>query len=196
MSEKYKGNRGGGTKDFKADPKKQFLIARGCSEDRAVELCVANKITLEQIPDYTDRLTILRIGQLSIDPMVDAEVIRIAKRIQSRMETKQEEPEDKGFDDQCSTCVDLGVACQVGDRDRPVEDCDHHYHKDDAEADAEIKRQDEEEQQRHAEEESEETPRRIEAKEGGVVYRCGTCDKEYKTISGLQKHEKTLHGGD
>lgn len=204
MNERYQNNnRGprGGVKEYKSDPGKQWLISRGSARDRAVELCIAGKITLKQIPDYTDRLTVLQFGQLSIDPMVDAEVIRIAKRIQLRMkEAKDPDEPDKptfglGFTDQCSTCVDCGGVCSVADENRPVLDCEHYYGKEDAEADAELKRQDEEKEQRHTEEESRETTRTIETKEGGVVYKCGTCQKEYKTLKGLEKHEKKC-GGD
>jgi hypothetical protein len=171
-------NNGGGKKEFKADPIKQFLISRGTARDRAVDLCCAGKIDLNQIPDYTDRLTILHFGQISVDPMVDAEILRIAQRVKARTAPDNEEtppetePENKDAPILCDDCVHgpqgTGECNEAGTWDQ----CQ----------DYEAPGQDEPERQ---------TPT---TEERDPVYHCGTCSKEYKTLRGLQKHKEIEHG--
>lgn len=74
----------GGSKQYVSDKIKQFLISRGTARDRAVELCIAGKITLKEIPDYTDRLTVIHFAGLAVDPAVDAVMLKIAARVVKR----------------------------------------------------------------------------------------------------------------
>ncbi len=60
----------GGSKDFKADPLKGFLMVRSVALSYAKDLCIANKIKLAQIPDYQDRMTVLQYGQIKTSPQV------------------------------------------------------------------------------------------------------------------------------
>lgn len=212
MSGNYRGgNRGGGggTKDFKADPIKQFLISRGSARDRAVELCCAGKITLAQIPDYTDRLTVLHFGHISVDPQVDLEVKRIAARCveRSKQQPASDEHGDQSQDvpemqDLCDTCADYGNGCQVQEEERPIHECHQYYNVDDAHADAEMRRQQEEEEQRRAEAEAEaehnaQQEQQANSDKGGPApqdeYKCETCGKTYATLRGLQQHSRKAH---
>ena len=122
---------GGGGKDYKADPIKQFLISRGSSRDRAVELCIAGKIELEQIPEYTDKLTLIQFGHIHVDDAVDREILRIAARLTRKKEEapKQEEKPQAGeLEDLCQTCSfgpngteECGVGCD--DTASPIYKC-------------------------------------------------------------------------
>jgi hypothetical protein len=215
MSGNYRGGRGGQRrepwterKDFKADPIKQYLICRGCANDRAVELCIAGKIDLSDIPDYTDRLTVLRMGQLEIDPKVSAEIIRIASRVQERRRAHSEEAparilcetcvygpsgtdeccdDDPDFPYDATECVDYesGVGETKDDLNQSNEDMENHV--------ADERLQEKEDQQRQTEEEQalEDKPATV---DGQTTYTCATCKKVYKTMRGLQRHMESQHG--
>ncbi len=195
-------------KSFHADPIKQFLISRGTARDRAVELCCAGKIELSDIPEMTDKLTILHFGQISVDPKVDAEILRIAARCQDRAKKKQEANYGKPDGDQsqdvpemqdlCDRCADFNV-CSVTDEERPIDSCNKFYDEQDAQADAAKQRDVEAEDRQRAEDDhntQQQEPEDTGEQKGDVTYNCSQCDKVYKTMNGLQNHEAKAHGGD
>ncbi len=113
----YKQGTGGGgkQKSFAADPLKGFLMARSVALSYAKDLCVAGKIVLGQIPDYTDRMTVLQYGQISVSKMVDAEVVRIAGRIKRRIqEADRVKAKEKVDPAATQELVDLCPACMYG----------------------------------------------------------------------------------
>jgi hypothetical protein len=171
-------------KKYQADPIKLYLSARSYATAWAKDLCVAGKIELSQIPDYTDRMTVLQYGQMSTDPKVDAEIMRIAARIHKRALESTDTAMDPHAEDQsyCASCVN---DCKTGG---PLTSCDNYYSVDDAEADAELRRQQEEEERQAAEAEAQE-PVDTTPSEEPVVYNCGTCGGKWKTLKGMENHK-------
>lgn len=173
----------GGTKEYKADPIKQFLISRGTARDRAVELCIAGKITLKQIPDYTDRLTVIHFAGLAVDPAVDAVMLKISARCVKREADRQaaktpmdhfaeEHPiEEDGLDPNASDaeCMDQQAEFDV-DREREL------YEQEQAE---------------------EAGKQKVESTTSGEAYtplKCTVCGKNYKTEKGRTNHMAKEHG--
>lgn len=80
----------------------QFLICRCTARDRAVELCIAGEIKLEQIPEYTDKMTVIHFGgiRMTLDQdatkegVVDAEIIRIYNKLTEDASAKAAPPKD------------------------------------------------------------------------------------------------------
>jgi len=197
---RYQGG-GGGSKDFKADPLKQYLISRGCARDRAVDLCCSGKIELADIPVMTDKLTILHFGCIEVSPKVDAEVMRIAARLKKKLAEKDKPKPDKEPEhDLCDDCVGVHDGCTITDDERPMYQCDHYYSETDAQGDANKQLQDEADDRQRAEEEAEASLPKNEAPEESPstedVYTCTKCDRKYKTAVGLAKHVSAKHGGD
>jgi len=71
----YKNNE---LKQYTADRFKQYLITRSVAAKMALELCLAGKIELKDIPTYTDKFTLLHFGQIQVEPEVDREILRIS----------------------------------------------------------------------------------------------------------------------
>jgi hypothetical protein len=198
MSGNYQG---GQKKDFKADPIKLYLSARSYATAWAKDLCVAGKIELSQIPDYTDRMTVLQYGQMSTDPKVDAEVMRIAARIQARVHQAAQELLDR--QNLCLSCEwgrETGTdECEAKEQD--MLECTHYSEQpkdDDMEQHAANERTwEREEQERQAAEEDAvagTSDQMDTGKPGDIsVYKCGTCNKTYKTLRGLEQHTKKVH---
>lgn len=160
--------KGGGTKDFKADPIKQFLISRGCSRDRAVDLCVAGKIELKDIPDMTDKLTLIHFGCINVSDAVDAEIKRIALKVQDR-------------------------ADKTNGKDKPPVD----NKRNDEEGDTADQRDQEQNERDQAQREYDEAMDKDKKNDPPpVTYQCKECLKNYKTASGLKNHVSNKHGGD
>lgn len=170
-------NKKGQTKDFKADPLKQFLISRGTARDRAVDLCCAGKIPLEKIPELTDKLTILHFGQISVSSAVDAEILRIAARCAERERLKKE----------AETPMDNFA------KEHPVGDDDHEGRPTDQEAAFDIEREWEQYERECAEEEANRVVEEDKEAEQQSKYKCYTCGKAYKTANGLDKHIAKEH---
>jgi hypothetical protein len=218
MSGNYRGgNRGGGgKKDFKADPIKGYLSARSMAVAYAKDLCVSGKITLAQLPDYADRMTILQYGQISVDPQVDKEILRIAARVKKRAEQADKKlyglPDGK--DDRSILCLDCMWGSEVGTGEcgthtQDAYECDDYEKFEEGEpgsadleelAAAERQREYEEQQRQAAEDDVSNAGKKEEdlkdkpsTVDGATTYTCGTCSKVYKTMKGLQRHEKAVH---
>ena len=195
---------GGGKKDFKADPLKGFLLARSVALSYAKDLCVAGRIELEQIPDYTDRMTILQYGQISVDPKVNAEILRIAARVKERADKKPVE-QVKVLCDDCVFGPKGTDECAEGDPDFSYDfkDCSNYEDGNgpDMEQHAanERQREQEEAERQAAEDDASDNqtpffPTRLLRTSVAPAYKCGTCEKTYKTLRGLQKHEEKCNG--
>jgi len=187
------GYRDSGTKSFQADPIKQFLISRGTARDRAVDLCCAGKIKIEEIPIMTDKLTILHFGKIEVSPQVDAEVMRIAARLWDKLAKKDVSPEPTPRSDLCDSCTRIYEGCDITDNQRPVTMCRDYYSNDDKQADANKQLQDEADERQRAEDELNDSKKDVPVKE---EYVCTKCDGRYKTAKGLAKHVKAKHGGE
>lgn len=205
----WKGKDKGGVKEYKADPMKSFMIAMGCSEDRAVELCCAGKIEVVDIPEYFYKLLLLRMGQVSLSAETDKEVIRAAARVKKIMEAKKVKAKEKVDPAATEELVDLCPACLYGpegtgecpDIEQGLNKCpefdslkvdqDQTRRDNDLEELAANERlREAEEAERHAGEEEPPTAKASNTPERATVYKCGSCDREYKTLKGLQKHEE------
>jgi uncharacterized C2H2 Zn-finger protein len=149
---------------YVSDKIKQFLISRGTARDRAVELCCAGKIELKQIPDYTDRLTILHFGQISVSPSVDAEILRIAARCTERQREREM------------------LEAQKVEKPKTMGDDQPEGHPTDQETAFDV----EKEREQYEKE-------RVEEDHQAVEFGCVKCGKKYKTQKGLTNHINKVH---
>jgi hypothetical protein len=210
----YRGNnkggyKGGGKKDFKADPIKQYLTVRGTSCAYAKDLCVAGKIKLEDIQEWTDRFTVLQYGRLKVDDKVTTEVMRIGTRLMEKINARNanKTPFEKLNEEHPVDQDD-----QIQDDSKPS----------DGDAEFDIARERELYEQERAEEEAErkalaeggtsdpmdtgmpgdksepENPKGYYYNENTQMYHCEGCPRSYKTEGGAMKHVADKHttGGD
>jgi hypothetical protein len=121
MGGNYQNN---GVQKYQADPIKQFLISRGSARDRAVELCVAGKIELKDIPDYTDRLTLLHFAGISVSPDVDQVIAAIAEKVRIKVAAQKKYDEEADGPEAhfliCSGCGATMMAEPGGDPVHPL----------------------------------------------------------------------------
>lgn len=201
---------GGGSKQksFAADPLKGFLMARSVALSYAKDLCVAGKIELGQVPDYTDRMTVLQYGQISVDAKVDKEVMRIAARVQARAKALAELAESRTYGDpddvqgvgicndcaygphgtgECPDVTDGMRECPEFEEVQPIDAVDQEEHA----ANERLREQQEQEQQAAEDEASgQDTVSDGPGGQGTNTYNCGSCGKVYKTMRGLEQHNK------
>lgn len=186
--------KGGGKKDFKADPIKQYLTCRGTNESYAKDLAVAKLIKIEDIPEWSDRFTVLQFGKLQVDPKVDAEVMRIAARLKDKIQKREEAKDEMDRlteenpveeDEVLPGTMPEHKGCgtpEGGDfKDYPLTT--------DQQTEFDIDREREKYEQECAEEETNQTATLS-------VFKCQYCLKEYKTERGLTKHIEKEHGQD
>lgn len=201
MSNGYNRNLSRGRKDFKADPLKQFLIARGTHLSYAKDLCCAGKITLKQIPEYTDKLTLIHFGKIGVSGSVDAEILRIAARVRRRQDDVEANKsqmdklsEQHPVEDDCRENIDdrQGLHNNMSgefDIDRERE----RYEKECAEelgnADVETKRA-------VVRDNTPDDPDTGHSEVGEGDTTCKRCGKEYKTLRGLIDHIAKKHNGE
>lgn len=180
--------KGGGTKDFKADPIKQFLTCRGTNMSYAKDLCVANLISLSEIRDWTDRFTVLQFGKLKVDPKIDAEVMRIASRLKSNLAAKEAaKSEFDHFTEQNP------VENDELDRNASDQEASEFDVEKERELYEQEKAAEEAAQAQTTEPDDTDAAGRGEPGEGDTI--CKRCGKEYKTLRGLLNHIKNKHSG-
>ncbi len=216
MNNYTRGGGGGSQKTFKADELKGFLMARSVALSYSKDLCVAGKIKLEQIPDYTDRMTLIQYGQLEVDPRVDKEVMRIATRVKKRIEADKvgvkekvapaasEEPDEAQGANICSTCLygpnESGECPVLPGAEDGMKECpefEEANNKDEADLSAiaaNERLREQEEAERSAEEDAASEANQTKPETSlGTIYKCSSCVKQYKTMKGLEKHSKKEH---
>ena len=189
-------------KQYTADRFKQYLITRSVAAKMAVDLCLGGKITLEQVPTYTDKFTLLHFGQIQVEPEVDREILRLSTLDKSRRENL-DPSETTPPDDKPILCEDCGHGklgadeCKHSEGD--ITDCTDYFPPGplptDEDAEAEARRQEyEDEQQRAEDEASNEAFKKREEAETTTEFECNVCHKKYKKRSNCIKHLKKVHG--
>ncbi|KKN66055.1 hypothetical protein LCGC14_0475330 [marine sediment metagenome] len=193
-------------KEFKADRFKQYLITRSVSAKMALELCIAGKITLQEIPIYTDKFTLLHFGQIQVEPEVDREILRISALDQRR----REDPDPSEIDPSVGKpvlCDDCGHGRSGADECKVEEytynDCADYLPPDDNppdsvenledQADHNKQREAFEQDQQQAEDEAT-TEAKVE--DEMLEYKCELCSKSFKTKKGCLNHLKNKHNAE
>lgn len=204
MSGNYQGQRGGGgaKKDFKADAVNAYLKNRCVMMSYVKDMVDGKVLELNQFGDYADRMTVTLYGQLDVDPKVTAELMRVAARIQAR--------DAKANGDKKPLPRYVCPSCQFG-KQAGTDECNNQGDYTKCNDFQEIAPERENDLNNHAANETtalaeEQARLAAEVEEAGnkepvdttssdepVTYKCGSCDKTYKTLKGLECHDKKEH---
>ena len=196
MSGQYNNNNrrggGGGTKDFKADPIKGYLTSRGVNIAYAKDMAIAGLINKEDIPEWTDRFTILQYGKLKVEAVVENELMRITNRLREKLAAKTDlKPENTQEGDPAASDKEPTDSDAEFDVDRERRLYEQEMAEEQAKAEEQELMKDNAKHQEDAE-----VPKGYYFNDNTKMYHCKGCPKSYKTENGAAKHVAEKHTTD